>query len=292
MALNVDATEIISHGREEESLVVLEEQLAKRSPENLEEKKDLLKALWGFDLGRFLLKNKGLDGYWTAYLILHGPKTQDLSPLESWMIHEAPVVKATRERYGIFQKKLKAHVKDGMTVASLPCGLMDDLLSLNKKIHGVGIDLDQNSLDLAAKNAEGKGLLSLSFERRDGWQMAIENRFDVLTSNGLNIYEPDPERVVLLYKEFYKSLKPGGILITSFLTPPPALSKESPWKNYRAEDAAKQKMLFSDVIGAAWTSFRTEAETRSQLEASGFEVLEVCYDHQGMFPTVVAKKSL
>ncbi|CEO17193.1 hypothetical protein RMONA_04035 [Rickettsia monacensis] len=37
-------------------------------------------------------------------------------------------------------------------------------------------------------------------------------------------------------------------------------------------------------------SFRTEAETRKQLEKAGFQILEIIYDSQGIFPTVVARK--
>src|SRR5579872_4130915 len=47
----------------------------------------ILEQLTEFELGRFLMVNKGLNGYWTAYIILHGPQKQGLSPLEYWMLH-------------------------------------------------------------------------------------------------------------------------------------------------------------------------------------------------------------
>ena len=96
--------------------------------------------------------------------------------------------------------------------------------------------------------------------------------------------------MIELYKNFYNALKPGGTLITSFLTPPPAISYNSPWKNYDPEALIKQKAIFGDVIGSKWQNFRTEEETRSQLEKADFKVVDVIYDHQQMFPTIIATK--
>ncbi len=78
------------------------------------------------------------------------------------------------------------------------------------------------------------------------------NGYDIITSNGLNIYQPNDEKLIDLYKKFYQALKPGGILITSFLTPPPSISTESTWKNFDLSDALKQKVLFSDIIQVNW----------------------------------------
>ncbi len=102
-------------------------------------------------------------------------------------------------------------------------------------------------------------------------------------SNGLNIYEGNDERVIDLYKEFYNSLVPGGILVTSFLTPPP-------WDKANVDALKKQKAIFGDILQASWQHFRSESQTRQQLEAAGFTILEIIYDTQGLFPTVVAQK--
>ena len=83
------------------------------------------------------------------------------------------------------------------------------------------------------------------------------------------------------------------MLVTSFLTPPPTLSEDSPWRNYDPLEALKQNTLFSEVIGVQWQAFRTEGQTRAQLEQAGFtpDNIQFRYDSQGMFPTVIAKKS-
>ncbi|MCX7338393.1 MAG: methyltransferase domain-containing protein [Alphaproteobacteria bacterium] len=261
---------------------------------SLDVEMDLLKELGEFDLGRFLLKNKGLNGYWTAYIILHGPLEINLTPLETWFLHKAPTVRATQERFGIFKQQLSKYLKSEIILASVPCGLMDDLLGLDyaqcEDVKLVGIDLDGESLQFAQKNAQAHGINAVEFIKRDAWNLGVNAEYDVLTSNGLNIYQPNDEKVVALYGEFYKALKAGGIFITSFLTPPPVLSAESPWNNYDPSDVLKQKAIFGDIIQVGWQAFRSESKTRDQLAQAGFTVLDVLYDSQGMFPTVVARK--
>ena len=85
----------------------------------------MLQELTEFDLGKFLLANKGLNGLWTAYIILNGIKKSNLHSLEQWMLNRSPIIVATRERFYIFQKELKKLLKNNMSIASTPCGLMD-----------------------------------------------------------------------------------------------------------------------------------------------------------------------
>lgn len=262
---------------------------------SLEDTLALLTELNKFELGEFLLKNRGLNGFWTAYVIIHAQQKTLSNPLEQWVIQQAPAIKATRQRFAIFQQLSQLYLKDNMCLASIPCGLMDDLLSLEysryKNISLIGVDLDEESLNLAKKNAVDLNMHQQAlFLKRNAWGLDIYEEFDLLTSNGLNIYEPDDNKVTILYKEFYQALKPKGILITSFLTPPPTLDQSSPWKNINLPDLLKQKSLFSEILQVQWQSFRTEATTRMQLEEAGFTIVKVQYDDQAMFPTVVAQK--
>lgn len=290
--------EPISHSNKDQSLdlSIFKNRLVSKTDLSLplDVEMDLLDQLCEFEFGRFLLINKGLNGYWTSYAILHGIKKENLTPLESWMLHSAPDVKATRERFQIFNSQLQKYLRSDIKIASIPCGLMDDLYSLDytdlKNIKLVGIDIDQESLDLSSENSKKYGLQNVEHIKKDAWDLGVKEEYDLITSNGLNIYQSDENKVVDLYKEFYKALKAEGILITSFLTPPPIMSKESTWKNYNPEDAIKQKVIFSDIIEATWQSFQTEEQTRQQLEKAGFFVLETIYDSQGMFPTIIAKK--
>ena len=144
---------LISHSDAELGFNLTEHQERLKASKNLvlplDQELSLLEQLNEFELGRFLLMNKGLNGYWTSYIILHGPQKQQLHPLEHWMLHNSPAVLATQERFGIFKKHLQQQLKTGMTLASVPCGLMDDLLGLDYSAHYdiklVGIDLDEKS---------------------------------------------------------------------------------------------------------------------------------------------------
>src|SRR5262245_66313047 len=108
-------------------------------------------------------------------------------------------------------------------MASVPCGVMADLLTLKYppgcSIHLAGFDLDDESSSLASKCAAQNGL-PVQLSREDAWKLSACGRFDVLASNGLNIYEPSDDRVTSLYAAFGSAMKPGGLLVTSFLTTP------------------------------------------------------------------------
>jgi SAM-dependent methyltransferase len=261
----------------------------------LEEELQLLKELNSFPLGQFLLKNKGLDGYWTSFVLFHKPDNMLTSPLEQWFFTSSPALKATRERFFIFQKKLQENLKSKMTLASVPCGLMDDLLSLDysqtENINLVGIDLDPRALEYAQKNAQKYELQHCThFIKKDAWELRISQEFDIVVSNGLNIYEPNDQKVIELYQQFFQSLKPGGLFITSFMTPPQNSSGQTLWQNFNAHDLLKQKALFVDILQVKWQCFRTEDQMRQHLIAAGFVPQEIIFDNQNMFPTIVAKK--
>ncbi|MDP9196255.1 MAG: class I SAM-dependent methyltransferase [Pseudomonadota bacterium] len=113
--------------------------------------------------------------------------------------------------------------------------------------------------------------------------METDRQYDAISSNGLNIYEPDDARVVQLYARFFRVLKPGGTLVTSFLVPPP-------WPLANGEHLKKQKAVFADILQVQWQHFRTEDQTRKQLKNAGFRDCVFLYDSRHMFPTVVAHR--
>jgi len=260
----------------------------------------LLEELSTFELGRFLLENRGLNAYWTHQMVTYPPGaawTRSLSDLEYQIFEKLPVVLATRERFGIFRQQVQAMLRPGLALASVPCGLMGDLLLLDydrqPDITLVGIDLDQHALNNALVLAKERGLADrLSLHCEDAWTLRLNSEIDILTSNGLNIYEPDDLRVKALYHSFFYGLKPGGTLITSFLTPPPTLSAESPWNftEIDAESITLQHILFVRIIEAKCSAFRTHAQTAAQLEDTGFVNIRFIDDRARMFPTVIARR--
>lgn len=261
---------------------------------------DVLHALHGFELGRFLLRHRGLNADWTHRLVTYRPGTLPRDPASlEWNVFETlPAVLATRERFGIFQRETQALLRPGIAMASVPCGWMGDLLLLDYRdcagdfsLHG--IDLDPQAIEGARQLAQAHSLAPhVSLRQEDAWHGSLHEAVDVLTSNGLNIYEPDDARVVELYRAFFRALRPGGTLITSFLTPPPMLDPASSWRMAEVDPQllALQHLLFTRVIDAKWSALRTHEQTRAQLENAGFADLRFVDDRLGMFPTVVARR--
>lgn len=280
--------EIISHGHKNLTSA------SEARPEVLAHRQ----ALESFELGRFLLGNLGLNGRWTSYVLMHPDRGRGtrissdgtaLSELETWLLDRCPIFLATQERFRIFRGLTQPLVRANMKLASLPAGLMDDLLTLDySQAPGVvltGIDLDPETL----REAEGNYRLlrpsvEVQFEIRDAWHLECAERWDLITSNGLNIYVEDDERCTDLYRSMAQALKPEGILVFSFITPP------EQWRPKDLADLERQRFLFKEVVPVKWSCVRDEGKTREQLTKAGFDVVSVTYDTQRMFPAVVAKK--
>lgn|GEM_PF-135273 len=254
------------------------------------------------DLGRFLIERGGLNGYWT-YRVVSYP-TLPIKPLiknviEEFLFNKAPTCLATQQRFQIFKKELQKRVSEGAVFASVPCGLMADLIELDFsrifRFALVGIDIDAEAIAQGQRFANEHNISeNCTFLQRDAWALSINDRFDVLTSNGLSIYEPNDERVIDLYREFFKAIKPGGYLITSYLTPPPIPGQVSEWNLAKVStaDALLQKIIFADILNCKWQIFRSSKTVKSQLESAGFESIEFIHDEASIFPTVVARKPL
>lgn len=267
---------------------------------------ELVDQLAQFDLGQFLLERGGLNGFWTHYIIKHpttgrvtgiNNKGESFSSLESIILNRAPTVLATQQRFEIFKKEIQKSVKEGCSLASVPCGLMADLLELDySKVSNfslVGIDIDLESLDQAESFAKEKKLLDhCQFMTRDAWKLNIEKAFDVITSNGLNIYEPNDERVVELYRQVFKALKPQGRFICSVLTPPPGGPVATEWnlEKVNFQDAQLQKLLFADILECKLQVFRSVEKSITQLKEAGFVDIEILYDEAHIFPTIIGNK--
>ncbi len=267
---------------------------------SVSDKLELLKVTASCEFGRFIIANRGLDGYWTDYVMafpdLKDSEREQVNPVVRLLAGESPTARATQERFQIFRRELQKCVTEGAVMASVPCGLMRDLLSLDfsaiDEFSLFGSDIDDRSLELAKELSAEYGVdAHCSFFQGDAWTLQLPEKADVITSNGLNIYEPDHGRVVALYRGFLAQLNPGGLLITSCLTPPPTVDPQSEWRIDRInlDHAMRSKVLFSDVIGVAWQSFRSSSETIEQLREAGFSEIEVFYDRAAIFPTVTAR---
>lgn len=278
-----------SHGHKETS----------QPPRDDSETQRLLKELSEFELGRFLLENLGLNGHWTSYVLMHPDRgrltnlSSDGTPitqLESWVLNRCPIFLATQERFRIFRDLTQSLLRSNMKLASLPAGLMDDLLTLDYSqttgIELTAVDLDPETLLEAQDNYKKRTPpVKFSFEIKDAWKLDSLERWDLVTSNGLNIYVQDDDHCTEFYRNVGKSLKPGGFFILSFITP------HDQWQPKDANDLEFQRLLFKEVVPVRWSCVRDEKTTRQQLDRAGFKIVEIRYDSQRMFPAVVAQKA-
>lgn len=272
------------------------------------EQLQLLEDFSKFPMGQFLIQNGGLNGFWTDYILLHPNKGRlsgvnsegkPFSRLEKLLLDQAPTFLATQERFAIFKKKIQERLYEGATLASVPCGSMSDLLNLDfsmvKQFQLIGVDIDPEATKLAERNIPNQNLLKhISFQVEDAWKLKLPRKADLITSNGLNIYEKKNQRVVELYTRFFENLKPGGVLVTSYLTPPPAPGTQSEWVLGKIDQEAAriQKVLFADILDSTWRSFRSTELTIKQLKEAGFEEINIFRDSASIFPTVVARRPI
>ncbi|MCP3965709.1 MAG: class I SAM-dependent methyltransferase [Lentisphaerae bacterium] len=309
-----DNTNIISHGDAikdiSESVELLKDNIIKNNNTafaSIEEQLEILEGLTKFEFGRFLIKNRGgFNGYWTHYALTfpeNGRLTNkssdgtDITELESFILNKATVTLATQQRFKIFLEHNSECVKENAELASIPGGLLGELLFLDytgiENINLYGIDLDEESLAHSSKLAEKMNLAKFTQTvLGDAWKLPYQDKFDLVSSNGLNIYESDKNRVAELYKSFYRSLNEDGKLVTSYLAYPPGYGDDCEWdlNEVDMEVMKRNIAIFSPVLGSIWRNYTTKSEMISMLTAVGFKDIEVLYDKAKAFPTVVAYK--
>ncbi|MCB1111750.1 MAG: class I SAM-dependent methyltransferase [Chlamydiales bacterium] len=303
---------LLSHASEEISIektvAEYQKKIVKRggiSEATVDEQLAIVDQLAAFPLGRFLLQNRGLNGFWTDYILMHphtgritglGADGKSFSKLEEFILNRAPTVLATQERFEIFRYQTQMRVSEGVRIISVPCGLMSDLLTLDyKKVDAfelVGMDLDITSIHYATQRAAKYGLSEhASFFLADAWADGAVEPADLLLSNGLNIYVDKEETIIDLYRSYHRMIKKDGLLITSFLTPPPNVA-ESEWylDSIDIASAMKQKLILTDILEAKWNNFWTTEQVIGHLVEAGFADIQIIPDTANIFPTVVAMK--
>lgn len=293
-SMSTNISHATQHASLEEAIAHLKSKIQKRGDlpyATVDQQLTYVDELSQFPLGRFLMQRGGLNGFWTHYVLLEGRYAKDLPPLADILIKKTPIAIATQQRFDIFQTITQKYVKEGCVFASIPCGVMGDLLTLDytqvKNFKLIGIDIDAESLSQAAEFAAKKGLKKhVEFLEKDAWKLNKEAAFDLVTSNGLNIYESDPQKLLKLYEQFYRSLKPGGVLVTSFLTQP------GEWQldKIKPEHALLQKIIFDDILSANWQAFYNVRGMKELMTQAGFHNVEIHYDEAHIYPALTAEK--
>jgi len=265
----------------------------------------LLDELAAFEFGRFMIQNRGWNGYWTHYVLTYpekGRKTglgydgKPLTKIENFLLNEAPNILAAQERYRHFLAQNQQAVQEGVVLACVPCGFMSELLNLDysavRDFRLVGIDIDQDALDGARALAQKLKLeQNIELLQKDAWNLGLRNEFDLISSNGLNVYEAELDKVTELYHQFYLALKPGGKLVTSFLAYPPSHEKcECDLTKINAEAAQMQQIILSDILNIKGLCYSTYSQMAEQLTSVGFKNIRFIDDTARSFPTVLAQK--
>lgn len=274
--------------------ITLEQRLADIEARLTDEKSQRLFAeLKSFPLGLHLIEHSSLSGKWTKYSISDQAITRKTSithPLcetEDFILNRAPIFLASQDRFQTFRHTLQELLHDDITVASIACGYMDEILSLDysktSNVRLVGIDIDPESTSGALQNSKNYNLTCTTYVA-DAWKLeCFTNQFDLITSNGLNVYVSDTTKEQALYHSLASTLKNGGYLVTSFLTPPP-------WELTDPANLEIQKLLFGTILGVKWQVYRTEEQMRDMLATANLTTERVIYDSQRLFPTIVARK--
>ena len=303
--MNYQNKKILSHSDQEVDIDVRLSEIKSRlvkDPDKVlsEELIELADELSKSELGRFLIKNCGFNGYWTDIVVTYPDDNHSnikFSLLDKTILEKFPVVLATQERFRIFRDTLQKLVEDRIIMASIPYGLMRDLLQLNystiKNFKLVGIDLDPDSIKKAKVLAKEYGLLSkCEFKQLNAWNLNDKDQVDVITSNGLNIYEPNEARNISLFKNLYSYLKPGGILITSFLTHPPSTGKDCEWDLSKINEKylIMQRNIYMVILQVKFQCYCSSDSIKVQMKKAGFDQIKIIYDKARIFPTVIASK--
>lgn len=76
-------------------------------------------------MGRYLLVNGGGNGYWTDVLATHEAKEAYGSEVEAFMLRDSNLRRLIQPT---LYEQVEPVLRPGMSVASVPCGLMSEVL--------------------------------------------------------------------------------------------------------------------------------------------------------------------
>ena len=281
------------------------EQAGEQSDITIQEQIDMVHQLAQFGMGRYLLLHRGLNAHWSRYLKLLYPQKQralgvnldgePFTPMERWYL-ESPPAQASQECWQMCRQVLQKQVHDYTTMASVPCGALDDLLELDFASHRhvglVGVDIDAEALCLAEDNARDHDLIQqVQLRQADAWNLNTRNQWNVVTSKGLAGYEPSFKRLLQLYEQFYLALKPTGVLVTNLWMPYDGKLKPKISLTLKEQKELKRfSLLTRHILQVKWSQIMTQGQMSDLLQRVGFTDIRFSPTTNGLCALVTAKK--
>ncbi len=258
---------------------------------------DLIHQLKEFELGRAMLTTGVLTSSWVDY-ICHNETSPTGHPLETWFLSKSPKIKAARERYYITRDALQSHLRSNMVFCVMPCGVISKVAELDysniSNIKIIGYDNDIQGLVRAEMQMQplvDQRKVNLLLLKKNIWLLEDRNQHDLIISNRLSVLEADSQKILGLFEKYYAALKRNGIFISSFFTPSPLHNLHtSPWKNVDVNDVLTEHSIFVDIMDFR-PATRPEGKMIMLLEKAGFEIVDIFYDTQCIYPTIIARKA-
>lgn len=245
-----------------------------------------------------LMRQGGVDGSLHDQ-VLHGGL---LSPLCRIKHHHPADVKVLNncsvtglvERFHSFQSVMRElivnrQITSDSTIASIPCGLMRELLTLDyegERPHIVGVDKDPLSLAASKELAKELAISHVEFYLKDALFLGPIRSVDVIVSNGLSVYLDDAE-LLDLFQQFQGSIRPGGYFLTTHMTP------EAEWNPEHATEENLQfhRDFFRNIVRGRWLShLRSIDQVCAMLDEAGFDIVEIRPGETGIFPIYLTRR--
>jgi SAM-dependent methyltransferase len=251
------------------------------------EKLEVLDGLLEFELGRYFVLNQGLDGNWSHFIAYEYPKLpENLKPKPSMerMLTEVLGDFELKVRLEMAKEILQRELKEGISILSVPCGIMAALSTLDfsklSQFRLYGVDIDQEVIKRAKVFSEKNGVgKHTEFACKDAWNLNLENQFDLALTMGLNVFIEDSKKVIALYKSLHTTLKKGGKVLVSFMTPYSFRDPNTERDLSSLDPAAVrlQRMVVTEIVQSRVVNFCSSSQIRDQLHTAGFSKVEIHY---------------
>lgn len=263
---------------------------------DLQKPLELLDRLMAFSLGRFWLQNHRLNAHWYDYIMRTHLDSQVSTALERQILYDFPIVLAKRQSFKTIQTILQQSLQNGLHMASAPCGVMGEILTLDyqaiKNIRLTAIDADFQSIVHAGELAEEKGLSTVvSFFQTDLEGLNPKDAYHILIHHAWTMGNFSKNKIQPFLRQCFKALQPGGLFISNFSTCSPEQSKDSPWhmSAISPEMLRLQNLLFSQIIRHVEEPTQTLDSMANFLKEAGFSGIEFIPDDSKMVVTILAK---